>query len=80
MSVSLFPDYQYLVEGATNMKEKNKRLPLEAVKALLTEGLTMRDIRRASGYSTQELSMMNRIWQLPARKRGPKKGWKTAQP
>jgi hypothetical protein len=56
------------------MKRK-KKLPLEAVKALLIQGLYLQEVARVTGYSKPELSLMNQIWGL-RRKRGPKVGWK----
>jgi hypothetical protein len=55
--------------------KKKKKLPLDAVRALLIQGLYLEEVARVTGYRTQELSIMNQIWGL-RRKRGPKVGWK----
>jgi hypothetical protein len=56
------------------MKKKKEPplLPVEAVKALLQQGLYLRDVSRVAGWTIQELSMASKIWGLPTRKRGPK--------
>jgi hypothetical protein len=65
---------KYLAVGVTHMKRKPK-LPLAAVKALLEQGLYLKDVSSHSGFTEQELCVMNKIWGLK-RKRGPKVGWK----
>jgi hypothetical protein len=65
---------KYLSEGALKMKRKTK-LPLAAVRALLEQGLYLKDVSSHSGYTEQELSIMNKIWGLK-RKRGPRVGWR----
>lgn len=52
-------------------RKQQPRLPLEAVKSLLEQGLYLRDVSRASGYTKPELSVMLKMWGLK-RKRGPK--------
>ena len=65
---------RYLTVGVRKMKRKTK-LPLAAVKALLEQGLYLKDVSSHSGFTEQELCVMNKIWGLK-RKRGPKVGWK----
>ena len=55
--------------------KKKKKLPLDAVRALLAQGMYLKEIARVTGYAQPELSLMNQIWGL-RRKRGPKVGWK----
>jgi len=61
--------------GMKRMDKSKCLLPIEAVKIMLEQGIYLKDVSRASGYSLQELSMMLKIWGLK-RKRGPKAGWK----
>jgi hypothetical protein len=53
------------------MAQKTK-LPLGAVKVLLQEGLTLKEVARASGYDMRDLSFMLKLWGMP-RKRGRRK-------
>jgi hypothetical protein len=58
------------------MKKTNESLlPLEAVRALLEQGLYLRDVSRASGWSKPELCVMCKMWNI-RRKRGPKRAAK----
>jgi hypothetical protein len=50
-------------------------LQLEAVRVLLEQGIRLKDVTKASGYTHPELSMMLKCWNI-VRKPGPKKGWK----
>jgi len=59
------------------MKTKPK-LSLEAVKAMLCDGMYLKDVSRASGYTMSEIAAFCIVWKIK-RKRGPKAGWKTAQ-
>jgi hypothetical protein len=52
------------------MKEP-KLLSIETVKTMLKEGVYLREIARASGYTINELSILNKFLGL-RRKRGPK--------
>lgn len=48
------------------------KLSLEAVKALLQQGLTLKEVARVSGYDMRDLSFMLKVWGM-ARKRGRRK-------
>jgi hypothetical protein len=50
-----------------------KLLSIQAVKIMLKEGAYLREIARASGYTINELSILNKFLGLQ-RKRGPKPG------
>jgi hypothetical protein len=51
--------------------EQPKLLSIQAVKIMLKEGVYLREIARASGYTINELSVLNKFLGLK-RKRGPK--------
>lgn len=54
------------------MRKTRKLLPMEAVKALLERGLKF-DVRRATGYSRPELSLLCKAWGIvPRRGRRPR--------
>jgi len=53
------------------MKKTKPLLAIEAVRIMLEQGIYLKDVSRASGYSIQELSMMLKIWGIK-RKRGPR--------
>jgi UPF0288 family protein (methanogenesis marker protein 3) len=42
------------------------------------DGMTLRDIAQASGYSVSEIAAFCIVWKVK-RKRGPKVGWKRVQ-
>ena len=48
------------------------KLPLEAVKALLQQGLTLKEVARVSGYDKRDLSFMLKLWGM-SRRRGRRK-------
>jgi len=51
---------------------KKIKLPLEAVKALLRQGLTLKEVAGFSGYDMRYLSFMLKLWGM-TRKRGRRK-------
>jgi len=51
---------------------KKIKLPLEAVKAVLQQGLTLKEVARVSGYDMRDLSFMLKLWGM-TRKRGRRK-------
>ena len=51
---------------------KKIKLPLEAVKALLRQGLTLKEVAGFSGYDMRDLSFMLKLWGM-TRKRGRRK-------
>lgn len=54
------------------MKKTRRLLPMEAVKALLEQGLKFDDVHRATGYSRPELSLLCKAWGIvPRRGRRP---------
>lgn len=53
------------------MAQKTK-LPLETVKMLLKQGLTLKEVARVSGYDMRDLSFMLKLWGM-TRKRGRRK-------
>ena len=54
-----------------------KLLSIEPVKIMLKEGVYLREIARASGYSVNELSILNKFLGIQ-RRRGPKPGMQIA--
>jgi len=48
------------------------KLPLEAVKVLLQQGLTLKEVARVSGYDMRDLSFMLKLWGM-TRRRGRRK-------
>jgi hypothetical protein len=59
------------------MKRKPK-LSIAAVKMMVDDGMILRDIAQASGYSVSEIAAFCIVWKVK-RKRGPKVGWKRVQ-
>jgi hypothetical protein len=51
---------------------KKIKLPLEAVKAVLQQGLTLKEVARVSGYDMRDLSFMLKLWGM-TRKSGRRK-------
>jgi hypothetical protein len=58
---------------------KKPKLSIETVKMMVADdGMTLRDIAQASGYSVSEIAAFCIVWKVK-RKRGPKVGWKRVQ-
>jgi hypothetical protein len=55
------------------MKKTRRLLPMEAVKALLVQGLKFDDVRSATGYSSPELSLLCKAWGIPRKQGRPRK-------
>jgi hypothetical protein len=58
---------------------KKPKLSIETVKMMVVDdGMILKDIAKASGYSVGELAAFCIVWKVK-RKRGPKVGWKRVQ-